>query len=667
MATQTVTLSNTAGSNFTYVGSPPDDNFTISDTGGANYTITLGNGTDQLNLLNGNNTVTLGNGTDRVTTGAGNNTVTTGNGNSTITEGNGNDTVTVGTGANAIGLGTGLDTVSTGAGDNVVSVSGATVSGDTVNGALTSGDGSTNRLVLTAPGTMSPVDVSGFQSYQLANGGPNSLTLSEANFARLPGGSITVIGGNSGNTVNAAALSAAHSVVIDAGAGIDALTGGAGNDRFVFAPSNLAGDTVNGSGGTNTLELQAGGAGILSGLGTNFANISTVVLDSNATWTLGIGSPAAFTGTIVGFAVGDVIDLSSQPYSSNGSIRLETGNVLQVVDGGSTYDVNLDPGQSFAGALFNLAPDGSGGTDVTLGAPLRSDLASHGLSDTLMTDSTNGNLVVDEVADGQMTYQALGGLGPQWQIEGEGAFLGDGKDGFLLWDDNPSNGAIVVGEDDGGTVQYTQIGGVGPNWQFEGNGDFLGDGTTDFLLENSDNGTLVVGEVSGGTAQYTAIGGVGSNWQLEGTGNYLGDGKTGFLMENSDNGALVVGEVSGGTAQYTAVGGLGSEWQFEGTGNLLGHGQDDFLILNQNTGALVVGEVTGGAAQYTQIGALGAEWQFLGTGNYDGASASEFLMRNGNTGALVVGTVADGVANYTQIGGVGTEWNFSTTHVATVA
>jgi hypothetical protein len=665
MATKDVTLNNTAGSNFTYVGSPPDDNFVITDTGGANYTITLGNGADRLSLLNGNNTLTLGNGTDKVTAGAGNNSVTSGNGNSTVTVGNGNDTITVGTGGNTIGLGTGNDTVSTGAGNNVVSVSGATVSGDTINGALTSGDGSTNKLVLTAPGTMSPVNVSGFQSYQLANGGPNSLTLSESNFARLPGGSITVTGGNSGNTVNAASLSAAHSVVIHAGAGIDAFTGGAGNDRFVFAPSNLAGDTVNGGAGTNTLELQAGGAGILSGLGTNFANISTVVLDANATWTLGIGSPAAFTGTIVGFAVGDVIDLSSQPYSSSGSISLQTGNVLQVVEGGSTYDVHFNSGQSFAGALFNLAPDGSGGTDVTLGAPLRSDLANHGVSDALMTDSTNGVLVVDEVAGGQMTYQAIGGLGPQWQNEGEGAFLGDGKDGFLLW--NNSSGTIVVGEDDGGTAQYTAIGGVGANWQFEGNGNFLGDGTTGFLMENSTNGVLVVGEVSGGTAQYTAIGDVGSNWQFEGTGNYLGDGKTGFLMENSDNGALVVGEVSGGTAQYTAVGGLGSEWQFEGTGNLLGHGQDDFLILNQNTGALVVGEVTGGAAQYTQIGALGAEWQFLGTGNYDGASASEFLMRNGNTGALVVGTVADGVANYTQIGGVGTEWNFSTTHVATVA
>lgn len=77
MATQTVFLSNGPGTNATYVGNPPDDNFIITDNGG-NDTITLGNGTDQLTLLNGNNTLTLGNGTDVIAAGSGNNTITTG-------------------------------------------------------------------------------------------------------------------------------------------------------------------------------------------------------------------------------------------------------------------------------------------------------------------------------------------------------------------------------------------------------------------------------------------------------------------------------------------------------------------------------------------------------------------------------------------------------------
>jgi Ca2+-binding RTX toxin-like protein len=122
---------------------------------------------------------------------------------------------------------------------------------------------------------MNPVAVYGFQSYQLANGGANSLTLSEGNFLNLPEGSITVLGGDSGNTVNAASLSSAHSVVIEAGSGLDVLTGGGGDDRFIFAASNLSADTVAGGAGNNTLELATGpGMGTVTGLGgMNFSNL----------------------------------------------------------------------------------------------------------------------------------------------------------------------------------------------------------------------------------------------------------------------------------------------------------------------------------------------------------------------------------------------------------
>ncbi|MGC2413580.1 MAG: calcium-binding protein [Stellaceae bacterium] len=277
MATQTVFLTNPAGTQATYVGNPPNDRYIITDNdgndtitlgggadqlvlGNGNNTLTLGDGSDQLDLGDGNNTMTLGNGADQIIAGNGSNTITTGAGDSQIVVGDGNDTISVGTGSNSIVLGIGLDTVSTGAGHNVVAVSGATVSGDTLKGALTSGDGTTNRLVMSEHGTMNPVNVSGFASWKLASGGPNSLTLSEGNFARLPGGRITVTGGNSGNTINAAALSAAHSVTIDGGLGTDAVTGGAGNDVFRFTVGALANaDTVKGGGGSDTLWMKSAG------------------------------------------------------------------------------------------------------------------------------------------------------------------------------------------------------------------------------------------------------------------------------------------------------------------------------------------------------------------------------------------------------------------------
>jgi Ca2+-binding RTX toxin-like protein len=330
MATQTVFLTNPAGSQVTYVGHPPNDRYIISDNGGndtitlgggadqlvlgnGNNTMTLTDGTDQLVLGNGNNTMTLGNGADQITAGAGNNKVTTGTGDSQIVVGNGNNTITVGTGSNAIVLGLGLDTVTTGAGNNVVAVSGATISGDTLNGALTSGDGTTNKLVMSAPGTMNPVNVSGFASWQLANHGPNSLTLSEANFARLPGGRITIVGGNSGNTINAAALSAAHSVTIVGGFGTDALTGGAGNDVFRFTVGALVNsDTVKGGGGSNTLSMNSAGTVRAGGV----SGVETYTLASTGANTLAL-SNANFTNVsgatihVLGGAAGNTVDDSA--------------------------------------------------------------------------------------------------------------------------------------------------------------------------------------------------------------------------------------------------------------------------------------------------------------------------------------------------------------------
>ncbi|HEY1733228.1 MAG TPA: Ig-like domain-containing protein, partial [Acidimicrobiales bacterium] len=343
-------------------------------------------------------------------------------------------------------------------------------------------------------------------------------------------------------------------------------------------------------------------------------------------------------------------------------------NGATIVDGlGNDAGLTLPPSANFSGLRIDMNPPGA--------------LTGNGLSDLLMLDSNTGVIVVDEMGSGTMTYTAIGGLGPEWQSEGDGSFLG-GTDGFLLWDGSSASsnfGVLVVGEDAGGTAQYSEISGLGPEWQFEGNGPLLGGSSDDFLLWGASTaspnyGILAVGAVVGAAVQYTEIGGVGPEWQFEGVGDYLGDGKTGFLMEDGNNGALAVGEVNGGSAQYSLVGGLGPEWQVEGAGNLLGHGQDDFLIwdgssASPNYGVLAIGEVTGGSAQYTAIGGVGPEWQFLGVGNYDGVSSSEFLIRNSNSGVLVLGTVSStngtyGVT-YSQVGGVGPEWNFHNTPVAT--
>jgi hypothetical protein len=94
-------------------------------------------------------------------------------------------------------------------------------------------------------------NISGFETVALANGAADSLTLANANFAGVDG-RLTVLGGNSGNTVNASAVTAGQ-LTIDGGAGTDVLTGNAnGGAIFVFTTAALTStDKIAGGGGFN--------------------------------------------------------------------------------------------------------------------------------------------------------------------------------------------------------------------------------------------------------------------------------------------------------------------------------------------------------------------------------------------------------------------------------
>jgi autotransporter passenger strand-loop-strand repeat protein len=100
-----------------------------------------------------------------------------------------------------------------------------------------------------------------------------------------------------------------------------------------------------------------------------------VVLDSGAVvsggivfaggGTLEILGSAMPTATISGFTFGDVIDLASVVSSAGGTAALTSGNVLNIVEGSSTYVLNLNPSQNYSGTEFVLTSDGSGGTEVS--------------------------------------------------------------------------------------------------------------------------------------------------------------------------------------------------------------------------------------------------------------------------------------------------------------
>ena len=150
------------------------------------------------------------------------------------------------------------------------------------------------------------------------------------------GGSVTNFGTIRGARGGVAFFGTSDGTVTNAGTIIGGNGGavqfGGGDDRLVADPGAVFIGKVDGGSGNNTLELAAGaGPGLLSGLGTNFVNFGSVVFDPGAPWTVTLDNPAAFTGTISGFAKGDFIDLTGMAATGVSY----SGGVLTVLNGSS--------------------------------------------------------------------------------------------------------------------------------------------------------------------------------------------------------------------------------------------------------------------------------------------------------------------------------------------
>jgi len=92
-------------------------------------------------------------------------------------------------------------------------------------------------------------------------------------------------------------------------------------------------------------------------------------------------SPATSSGSISGPAPGHSIDLKGVSFANGGSAQLVSSDVLQVVESGKTYDLQLDPSQDYSDNSFRLSSDGNGGTLVT---------ASSGLTINISYDNQAG-------------------------------------------------------------------------------------------------------------------------------------------------------------------------------------------------------------------------------------------------------------------------------------
>jgi Ca2+-binding RTX toxin-like protein len=234
------------------------------------------------------------------------------------------------------------------------------------------GGGGRDRLVLTSGGTSQLSGVSGVETYRLANGAADTVTLGDGNFVGISGTAITVFAGNAGDTVNATAVGAAHRVVFVGGTGRDIFTGGAGADTVEVSASNLgADDRLRGAAGNDRLLLLGAGAVTITGV----AGIETIVLSSAAknTLTLATGNFAGVTGnaiTVVGGDAGNRIseaavtgaDLVTMKGGAEADTLIAGPHAVMTGGGGSDLFEFTSPGTS-AGADRNTVTDFVHGSD----------------------------------------------------------------------------------------------------------------------------------------------------------------------------------------------------------------------------------------------------------------------------------------------------------------
>jgi autotransporter passenger strand-loop-strand repeat protein len=467
----------------------------------------------------------------------------------------------------------------------------------------------------------------------------------EADNSALEGGSESV---QSGGIANYTLVDSGTETVASGGTVANARVN-SGGTIYVTSGGTALETTINGG----TLELADGA----------FADEASFALGSSGgmLWIDGTSMP---TSEIDGYVAGDTIDLRDVGFDSAGTALVSAGNVLQIIENGKVYDLQLDPDGDYSQAHFSLTPDGQGGTDVTEAAPrvgaVPYDFNGDGTSDLLFqnTNATpqiwlmNGTSVISQTS--------LPDPPVQWRIVGSGDFNGDGN-GDILWLNTISNQPAVWEMNGTSIISAVGLPAPPPSWRIAGIGDVNGDGNADIIWQNSDgqpsiwemNGTSVISAVGLATPS--------PQWRIVATGDFNGDGNSDLLWINTVSNQASIWEMNG-TSVISAVGlsAPPSQWEIVGTGDFNGDGDADIVWLNTVSNQASMWEMNGTSV----ISAVGLPapppgWRLVGTSTSDvnGDGMSDLLWQNTNDGTVTVWEMnGTSIAVNTPVGTPGATW-----------
>jgi uncharacterized protein with beta-barrel porin domain len=513
-------------------------------------------------------------------------------------------------------------------------------------------------------------------------------------------GTPTGVGTFSNTVINSGTIIGNSGAAVQFGAGDDLLQLQPG---ATFLGANGSAGIVDGAGGSNTLELVAGSvAGSLTGLGTQFINFGTVVVDQGAAWTFSGGNTVgsgvtltdrgaltntgslAGTVTLAGGAVtnaagaqivgGAVAITGTGTVSNAGTISGVTSIVLAAggrvansgVISGTTAGVELDGGIATITNTGTIAASGTSGVGVLFTGSANGTVDNFGTiaggSGTAVQFAGGTNELIVEsggelegLADGRMGINTLlfrgTGTLANAQILG---FQSTSFAGTTTIDGNStvSNAAIVSG---GSTTSSGTIVGM---VSVSSGGTLTSSGMINITAGSSNDGNLT----NSGTITTTGSGVLTNTGSFTNSGSVLGDTNGVIGGGTISNSGTIVGTsgtgvqlASGGTLTNAAGGYIkGGQYGVQVAGGTIvnsgtildeaiaGAGLGSNAVLNNGTSGTIGGVVgvlfTGTGASLTNKGTI------TGSGGiavqFDGGTNVNTLTLD--TGSVLIGSIDGG-------------------------
>jgi autotransporter passenger strand-loop-strand repeat protein/ELWxxDGT repeat protein len=403
-------------------------------------------------------------------------------------------------------------------------------------------------VTLTVAGAVSledvavPVTVPMGDSVTIADTAADIEALTPAEIAALPSIGVTAIAATDASV----AFSAAQAVALE---GVSIAVTAPPGDKVTLADVEANIDALTpaqiaalGAIGINEIDTPSltGAAPLTIEGGVTLAVAGAISAAQTITFTgtggaLDLADTTDMSGTILGFAPPDTIDLTAATYDPTAAASLGAGNVLAITENSGTYDLQLDPSQYFLSDSFSVAADAGSGTDITLLQAPIVDYEAIAYGQTVDGVTVVGGGTVDVQSGGTLnggTVSAGGTVEVEYGGTASGIFVASG--GFELVSGTLSGGTVGSG----GTAEL--------GWDGVAIGGTIGDGGAEFV---TDGGWLVAGTLSSGGLVELVYG--GTAWGLfiadGGTAVAYGGGTLELTTGADGVGTIAFGAISGGT------------------------------------------------------------------------------------------------------------------------